>query len=394
MVDFNYITPTGTIVPDTSELRADVEAEWKAIFGQDLVVTSETPQGALITAETESRDALVRNNAELANQINPDIAGGVFLDAIWALTRGRRRSATRSVLNGVEFRGIPNTIIPARSVAVVEATGARFLTSIDMVIGSNGLVTGRAVAEETGPVAAPVGGLNEVASSVLGWEQVYNPTAAVLGSLIESDIASRRRRRQTLALQSISLPEAIISRLYDVEGVRSVSFRENTSSQEAIIDGITLFPKSVYACVEGGEETEVATALLNSKTGGAAWNGSVSVGLIEPSSNQAYNVRFDRPVERNKILRVTIRSTTLDAQSIIPDAISRYVNGEIDGENGLVLGADLSPFEIAGAINQVEPRIFVRKVESSSDGVTWSSDVVTAKINEVFRIVSTQVQTV
>ncbi|MBP3932282.1 MAG: hypothetical protein J6D44_00175, partial [Pseudomonas sp.] len=96
MADYNYIVSTGVIVPDTASLRSEVEAEYKSVLGADLPVTPETPQGVLITAEVESRDGMVRNNAELANQINPDIAGGVWLDAIWALTRGKRRGATRS----------------------------------------------------------------------------------------------------------------------------------------------------------------------------------------------------------------------------------------------------------------------------------------------------------
>lgn len=394
MVDFNYIVPTGVIVPDTSELRADVEGEWKSAFGQDLVVTSETPQGVMITAEVESRDATVRNNAELANQINPDIAGGIFLDAIWRLTRGNRRPATRSTMTGVEFRGIPSTIIPAGSYATVEATGAQFQTLIDLVIGSDGLVVGDMLSEDAGPIAAPIGGLNQVASSVLGWEQVYNPIAAVPGSLVESDVASRRRRRQTLALQSVSLPEAITSRLYNIDGVRSLSFRENITNDNMVIDGITLAPHSIYVCIEGGTDTEVATALLNSKSGGANWNGSIAVGIIEPFSKQSYTVRFDRPIERQYFARITVRSTSLDAQTIIPAAIAAYTAGELDGDTGLVIGADVSPFELSGAINEVEPRIFVAKVEISTDGVNWSSNVSPVAINEVARLPESAIQVV
>ncbi len=391
MADYQYITSTGVILPDTSVIRDEVESEWRAAFGQDLVVTSETPQGAMITIDVESRDGMVRNNAELANQINPDIAGGIFLDAIWALTRGRRRSATRSVLSGVEFRGIPGTIIPSRSVAVVETTGARFLTSIDLVIGPAGLVTGQMVAEDTGPIAAPAGTLTQVASSVLGWEQVTNPASAALGADRETDIASRKRRRNTLALQSISLPEAVISRVYGVDGVRSLSFRDNDTNTTQVIDGVSLAPHSVWVCVDGGEETDIATALLASKTGGAGWNGDVLVSLIEPASGQAYAVRFDRPQELNRILRITVKPTTLDAQTIILQAIQQYQAGELDGEDGLVVGEDLSPFEIAGAINEVEPRIIVKKVESAVDGISWSTAIIDASINQVFRIVSTQV---
>lgn len=88
MAEYNYITSSGVIIPDTAEQRTAVENEFKAVFGQDLDISPETPQGVLITMETENRDAIVRNNAELANQINPDLAGGVFLDAIWALMGG------------------------------------------------------------------------------------------------------------------------------------------------------------------------------------------------------------------------------------------------------------------------------------------------------------------
>jgi len=65
----------------------------------------------MITAEVEARDNVARNNADLANQINPDLAGGVFLDAIWSLTAGGRIAATRSTLQGVVLTGQAGTVI-------------------------------------------------------------------------------------------------------------------------------------------------------------------------------------------------------------------------------------------------------------------------------------------
>lgn len=386
MVDFNYLINTGTIVPDTSTLRDDVIAEWRTAFGQDLVVTPETPQGVIITMEVESRDAMVRNNAELANQINPDIAGGVWLDAIWALTTGGRRGASRSRLIGVEFRGTALTLIPAGSIATVQGTGAQFYTTANILLDNTGFATGAMESVDTGPIAAAPNTLVQVASSVLGWEQVTNPNAAELGRLVESDVASRRRRRQTLALQSVALPEAIISRLYDIDGVRSLSFRENVTDASIIIDGVTLVEHSIYVCVEGGTDLEVATALLETKSLGAAWNGSVVVNVTEPASGQVYEVKFARPTELTFLARVTVKSSTLDVQTIVPAAIAQYVAGELEGEAGLVVGSDVSAFELAGAVNQVEPRIFVTKVELSQDGITWSSNDVPIGIDEVARL--------
>lgn len=386
MVDFNYVINTGIIVPDTSTLRDDVIAEWRAAFGQDLVVTPETPQGVIITMEVESRDAMVRNNAEVANQINPDLAGGVWLDALWALTNGSRRGASRSRLVGVEFRGTALTLIQAGSIATVQGSGAQFFTTANILLDVTGFATGTMESVLTGPIAAPVNQLVQVASSVLGWEQVTNPNAAELGRLVESDVAGRRRRRQTLALQSVALPEAIISRLYDIDGVRSLSFRENVTNASIVIDGVTLVEHSIYVCVEGGTDLEVATALLETKSLGAAWNGLVVVNVVEPSSGQTYEVKFDRPIERTFLARVTVKSSTLDVQTIVPAAIAQYVAGELEGEAGLVVDSDVSAFELAGAVNQVEPRIFVTKVELSEDGIAWSTNDVAIAINEVARL--------
>lgn len=394
MANYNHIISTGVIVPDTSSIREDVESEWRSALGSDVPLTPETPQGVMITAEVESRDAMVRNNAELANQINPDIAGGVWLDGLWALTRGKRRGATRSVLSGVILSGIPNTIIPAGSLASDSSSGAKFRTLATHILSASGTQTVTMEAVDSGPVAVAVGGLSEVASGVLGWETVYNPSAANVGKTIESDVSSRRRRRQTLALQSVGMVESIISRLYDVDGVRSLSFRENITSSPIVIDGVTLVGHSIYACVDGGESSDVALALFQSKAVGPDYNGEVTVPVLEPSSGQVYPVSFSRPVERTFRARVTIRSSNLDAMIIIPDAITSYVNGELDGDSGLTVNKDLSSFELAGAVNQVEPRIFVTLVETSEDGITWSSGVVKVLINQVARLPKSAIQVV
>ncbi|WP_272663647.1 baseplate J/gp47 family protein [Providencia sp. PROV110] len=393
MADYQYITSQGVIVPDTSTLRDDVESEYRSVFGQDLDVNPETPQGALITLEVENRDAVVRNNAELANQINPDLAGGIFLDAIWALMGGQRFDATHSFLSQVKFTGIADTIIPKGSQAAT-LNGDLFETTKTLIIGKDGSVTGDMRAIETGAVECGVGQLNKVASSVLGWETVHNPSNAVLGRDTESDLQSRRRRKQTLAKNTVSVGEAITSALYELEGVRSLAYRENYTDQPMIFDGITLVPHSIYVCVEGGDKEAIARSLLRTKTLGAAFNGSEEVEVLETISGQIYPVKFDRAKEIVLFCRVAVKKATVDAQTIIPAAVESWANGDIDGEGGLVVGRDVSPFEISAGINAVEPRLFITRVELSTDGKAWSSNNYEIKMSEVARLKRSAVQVV
>ncbi|MGJ7243617.1 baseplate J/gp47 family protein [Morganella morganii] len=393
MAEYNYITSSGVIIPDTAEQRTAVENEFKAVFGQDLDISPETPQGVLITMETENRDAIVRNNAELANQINPDLAGGVFLDAIWALMGGERRDATRSILTQVQFGGVPGTIIPKGAQAETLA-GDTFFTTKSLIIGKNGTVSGDMRAVETGPVECPAGQMMTVASSVLGWETVTNPTGAVTGRIAESDLQSRRRRKLTLAKNTVSVGEAMTSALYELEGVRSLAYRENYTNTPMAENGITLVPHSVYVCVEGGESQEIAAALLRTKTIGAAYNGSEEVEVTEPVSGQVYTVKFDRAKEVVLFCRVTVKKTTLDAQTLIPAAVEAWANGDTGGDGGLVVGREVSPFEISAGINAAEPRLFINRIELSADGTHWSPDIYPVKLTEVAKINRSAVQVV
>lgn len=393
MSDYQFIASTGVIIPDTSTLREQVENEFRDVFGQEIDLSPETPQGALVTMEVENRDAIARNNAELANQINPDIAGGIFLDAIWALMGGQRLSATHSFLTNVEFAGVPQTLIPKGSLAETQA-GDAFETTSVLIIGNDGVTKGDMRSVETGPVGCGAGGLVLVASSVLGWETVNNPADAVLGRVAESDIRTRRRRRNTLAKNTVSVGEAITSALYDIEGVESLSYRENYTDADQVIDGVPLVKHSIYVCVDGGLREEIAVALLRTKTVGAAYNGSETVEVTEPSSGQVYNVKFDRPKEITVFCRVTVRKSPFDAQTLIPDAVEKWVAGETDTDDGLAVGRDVSPFEIAAAVNTAEPRLFVLKVELSIDGVAWSTDVIPVQINAVARLRRNAVQVV
>ena len=68
---FIFNDNTGLIVADTSATLAEVQGEWQAVFGSDLIVTPDTRQGTMITAETLARDAVINNNVQVSNQINP-----------------------------------------------------------------------------------------------------------------------------------------------------------------------------------------------------------------------------------------------------------------------------------------------------------------------------------
>ena len=379
--DYQYLSGTGVIVPDTSEILSEVQQEYRDAFGaQDLVVTADTPQGVLITAEALSRVQEVQNNAAVANQINPNLAGGGFLDAILALTGMERAPATKTSVSGVTLTGIAGTVIP-EGILAATAAGDQFTSTSTVTLGLGGTAIVDFESVEFGPVPCGTSELNVVVTSVLGWETVINGTAGVLGTTTQSDQAARSLRQNTLAFQGVSMPEAITSALYATPGVTSLFFQENIEDTTQVINGITMASHSIYACVKGGTDTDVAAALLENKSSGCGWNGSTMVTVTEPASGQNYTVKFDRPTPNGILVKVT---TSNGNAANITQAILDYANGLIDGMAGFVVGADVSPFEIAGAILRRYPEYDISKVEISlTSPVSYSTNVIPVAVNEI-----------
>ncbi len=389
MADYQYLTETGVIVPDTSDLLSTVEDEFRAALGADLVTDPNTPQGAMIAAEVIARAAVLGNNAAVANQINPGLAGGVFLDAIWALTGGQRIAATRSVVPGVELQGLAGVAIPAGSQAAL-ADGTIFESVSGVVLDALGAGVVDFQAIEPGPTAVNPGALTQIVTAVLGWDSVTNPTAATLGRNLESDLAARLRRRNTLSLQNVALPEAISSALYDTPNVRSLAFRENVTNVPQVIDGVTLVPHSIFVCVDGGTDDDVAAALLANKSLGAAWNGTTTVNVTDPSSGQVYPVQFQRPAAVAVAARVTVRnlSAQTDIVPAVRQAILDFAAGLIDGEAGFTVGSSVSPFELAGAVTRQVPGVYVKLVEIGFPPTpTWTTNEIPISIEQIATII-------
>jgi len=373
---YNYIALTGVITTDTGEINTEVQNEYKSIFGQDLNTSPNTPQGMLITAETLSRVALADNNAALANQINPNLSGGIFLDSLLALLGSQRTTATYST-TVCTLTGVENTVIPA-GVQISDSNGDIFQSIVQVTIPTGGTLTGVAFqAVNTGSIAAPANTLTSIISNILGWETVTNTSDAVIGTSTQTDSSARLYRQNTLAAAGMGLAQAITSVLYAVPGVTSLIFQENVTSTTQVINGISMVSHSLYTCVGGSAfNLNIATALTNKKSGGCAYNNGLGIPVSQVVTNQysgqAITVLFDTPSLVAIDIIVTVHAFTSVANVVasVQNAILQYAAGGITNESGFPVGGAVSPFQLAGAINILVPGLFVQEVQVAKKSFT------------------------
>jgi hypothetical protein len=366
---YDYIAETGVVVPDTSNVLADVQQEWKTATGANVSTDPSTYTGAQITGEVSARSSIVKANAKIANQINPNQAGGLFLDALCALLGLTRAPATPTKVINVMLTGVINTNLPAGTRASIGQGGTIFTLQTGVTLANNGsglgVGYGTFICTVSGPIACVSGALNWPVDSILGWETVTNnqsgtpASVTTVGSNQETDAQLRARRNNTLAKQGISTRQGQISDLYDLRDsnnnlvVTSVAFLENIADTTQTINGISMVAHSIWACVDGtATPQQIGMSLLRNKTDGANWNGAQSVAVVDPASGQTYTVKYDVPTYVFIYGAMTIKqgSYTGNLQADAAQAVADYFIGNVDGFSAVGIGQNVSPFEIAAAV--------------------------------------------
>jgi hypothetical protein len=176
---------------------------------------------------------------------------------------------------------------------------------------------------------------------------------------------------------------------------------ENVEIFPIIEDGQTLIPKSIFVFVDIPDTTEakqiVADTIFGAKGAGCAYNGDITVTVVDPTQGNSVLVKFQRPTVLSVLVKVYIKQPTsvADPATAVRAAIIEYANGFIDGEEGLVIGQNVSPFELSGAVNIQYPSIFVQKVETTlAAAPVFNTDEINIDSSQKAQIASGSIQVI
>ena len=384
--NYNYVIDTGIISADTQDLLADVQSEWKNALGQSLDVDASTPQGTLIQGEAVARASVMKTAAEVANQINPNYSMGTFLDAVCAfldISRGENKS---TIGQGVLAKGDPDRVIPFGT-RFSTPDGSIFTLAANATIGSNRQANLTIVSTSFGPIQLPIGQL-KILDQVIGLAsvEVTSQTTVVLGRVQLADPQLKAKRELQLFNQGVGSTGAIQAKVLNVNNVQSVKVVENNTGATGVVNGITFtLPSAMYVCVAGNANTqEVADALYAAHGASCPWdygatgngnpvNAPDGVTVIDPYSNLSYKVKFTTAILFDTYIKITVQRGTSAASYVgVQNAIINYATGNQAGEQGFVVGASVSAFEIAGAVCRVFPGSYVKScsVAAVSEGAS------------------------
>lgn len=372
---YTYILDTGTISIDTTDLLTDVEGEWTNAFGATLNTDSSTAQGTMIAAETTARTSVMKNNAELANMQNPNLAYGTYLDSICSLLGIGRGVNQSTVATGVPITGNAQTTIVAGS-RVETINGDVFSLVSDTTIPVGGTINAAFQSEEYGSIPFPIGNLT-IVDGVVGWGSAActSGTTVTPGVTQLTDPQLKNQRNQQLAIQGTASAQAVYANLLAVPNVTSAQVVENNTGAAGVVNGVTFtLGSALWVCVSGtASPAAIAAACYAAHNSGCPWDfGAAGMGtpVNSPNGTQVqdsitgavYNVKYTTPIMYDVYVNMTVQQSPAQSpgQSNIQQQVFSYATGLEQGEEGLVTGADVNAFEMAGAVIRQYPGIYVK----------------------------------
>ncbi len=157
-------------------------------------------------------------------------------------------------------------------------------------------------AEQTGPLAASQGQLNQIATPVNGWTAAVNAAGTDspingLGSNLEGNAALRVRRVQELQSQGGGPPDSIQAALLALANVQAVDVFVNNGD---VVDGNGLPPHSVCVMILAPSVADqtLANAVWAAVGGGTATSNAIGTPVsktVKDASGNNQTVKFSRP---------------------------------------------------------------------------------------------------
>lgn len=331
---------TGIEIPETSDVRQDLETGFKNAFqinpdDPELNTDPTSPFGQiidLITAEVEAKNAEI---AFISNMSNIYLATGKFLDS-QATLYGLRRKISEPTIVSCTCTGLRGTVIPYGAI-VQDVNNNQFRCNVaaGVTIGNTGSAEVTFAAIEKGALVVSPNAVTQIITSIAGWETVNNSSAGITGRVEETDAELRNRIQESYAINSTGSVESFESNLAQLSGVIDVAVLENYTNSSVTKYGVSVDPHSVAVCISGGEDADIASIIYARKDIGCGTTGDTEVQYIDTAhANTVYRYNIIRPVSTNFYIYVDFFSTELnsDLQDEIKQALINDFLGVLDND--------------------------------------------------------------
>jgi len=238
------------------------------------------------------------------------------------------------------------------------------------------------VATTTGPLAAPAGTLDTIDTPVAGVDSVTNALDADLGQSLETDAEAKERRNESVAIPGHTTVPAIFADVLQLDGVEAARVFENES---LITDPAGRPGKSYEVVVQGGDDTEIAQTLLDTKGAGLQLVGSTLL-VLKDVQGFDKEIRFSRPTAVEIYLEVDLKTNALfptNGLQAAEDALLAFGEALNISDDVIVVPQLLCSLDGIAGIIDIDIRIGVAAIPTAGTAtVTFTNSFSNLTVNQ------------
>lgn len=342
---------------------------YKEIYGTDIIVDQESPDGQRIGIESTLRYDTESAIAWLYSQIDPDLNTGDMQQVIAKFSGIYLLASSRSQWDLTV--NVSRDITLPSGYTVADQNGVEwFLDSdVDLTTGDNAITF---LAVEWGGVVGVSSGSSFTQSTPELYVNSISASAdATTGREEETEEEFRVRRKNSTENPSFSTAGAMYAKLAQIQGVSDLYVHENyTNTDDAVRD---IEAHTLWAVIEGGSLDDIGEVIVKQRLGNT--KGSVLVDyadvLTRPDGTTLtlQNPHYiDRPDYIPLYVRLTTSLTTI-GESIDTDAIKEKIASFSFRIFQYVQAGELYAKAYIDNYNYV-----VSDLEISLDGLTWTDE--------------------
>ena len=375
---------TGIQVKTYTELLSDAKTAWQSIYGADINVGSNSPDGQQLNFIAQIGTDLRELIVNVYNSFSRDKASGIPLDERASMVDKVRKGATFTI-TPIDVTVNTLTVLQGLDADLENINGTGFTVSDDT--GNNFILTATTTlnagttslpfrAAAIGAVETTLNTITNINTFTLGGVTVNNSQAAtILGEDEESDFEFKLRMAHSPSSSSIAQVDALYTALYNLDGVVYVNIHENLTDSS---DAYGTPPNGIWVIVEGGSTLDIATAIYNNLNC-CNMKGSTTY-TIATTSGQPFLVKYDVPTLEPLYIKYSLQPTTTgityDTNSIntyIAQNLSYMINEYADTSK-------ITPIITAGIASSTGNAVAV-EVKVSNNGSTWVDYLSTTSLN-------------
>lgn len=390
---------SGLSLKSYNDIKADLEAGYKRIYGDDVDLNSNTADGQTIGIFAQACADVRELIREVYNSGSPTYCRGTVQDVRYAINYLKRKGGTFTIVpmtltisSTVTLQGLDANYndVTASAYGASDNSGNRYFL-IDTVTLLPGENTVPFRAQNIGAVLPTVGTITNPIEIVKGVDKVINDTAPTsIGVDQETDDLFSLRRQRSPENRAQNNIDAMRAQLLALDGVSDAYvYDHDYENYPDSVDADGILPHYIWPIVEGGSNADIAVVLY-ANCGAAGMKGEVEVPTVT-ASGRSFLTRFDRSEAQPLYIRFDLQEVVANTEFDI-EGIKQYIaDNLIYSINEYAETSKVT--EVAKlAVESVGGNAVAINVEISSNGEDWVDFIFAPSKKSVFTVDTSRIE--